>query len=156
MVARRLVPLEEIDGILAALPPSFRWFDGGEVRMVAGPTGLFLVAPAGADGVPGTASRLARRAAATRDALAAELAWVPFVDALVVADSEASPGPATVVPAGLLHRVLTEGQPILDPATVERVERVAGVLSTAAPAEPRGLRRQPARWPLSRPSPAVP
>lgn len=128
VVATRPVSLDDVDGILAGLPGAYRAVALGAERLVAGPTGLFLVAPPAADGLEATASRLARRAADARVALARELAWVPFVDALVVADVEAAPGPATVVPAALLGRVLTEGSPILDGPTVERVGEAVAAL----------------------------
>jgi hypothetical protein len=128
VVATRPVSLDVVDGILAGLPGTYVAVAVGAERLVAGPTGLFLLAPPAADGLAATAARLARRAAEARVALARELAWVPFVDALVVADDDAAPGPATVVPSALLGRVLTEGSPILDAPTVERVGEAAAAL----------------------------
>lgn len=122
-------PHDDLDGILAGLPAGFRWVASGDERLVAGPTGVFLVARPGPEGVGPTANRLARSAADTRAALARTLAWVPFVDVLVVADDDTSPAAATVVPVGMLRRVLTEGQGVLDAATVEQVREVAEVLS---------------------------
>jgi hypothetical protein len=93
------------------------------------------------------ADRAARLAAATRADMAEHLAWVPFVDAVVVTSgisTAASPldPAATVVPLDLLCEVLTEGPAVIERPTLGTLVAllgdgrlsswVAGVIPSAA------------------------
>src|SRR5215203_1949833 len=114
--------VEHFDGVLADLSPMYTIASQGSARLVAGPTGVFVLVFGGDD--IGWATELAARLApATRATLADHLSWVPFVDAVVVTaqderrsadDDLPAPGPATAVPIDMLGEVLVEGRAVID------------------------------------------
>src|SRR5262249_35763731 len=100
-----------MDGVLDALPPELVVARDGEARFVAGPAGAFVLAPAPAPGSDvDAAERLLGLAQRTRAELCRHVAWVPFVDALLVSGSRrVRRSVVTVAPLDLLAVVLTEG-----------------------------------------------
>jgi hypothetical protein len=87
--------------------------------VVLGPTGLFVVTD-GAEHLYEAALTSVLGAFRLRSDLAVDLAWVPFVDALVVAD-DAPPAdelPCPAVPARLLRSTVSEGPRIVDAVTL--------------------------------------
>lgn len=126
-------PAESLDELLDELAPVYTIASQGAARFVAGPSGVFVLVWGGDD--PDRAGETAARlAAATRTALADHLAWVPFVDAVVVmpagSQGREGTGPplgvtqATAVPFDLLGEVLVEGRPMVDEAALEVVDRL--------------------------------
>jgi len=118
--------VEHIDGLLAELSPTYTIASQGPARLVAGPTGVFVLVLSG-DDVERATELAARLAPATRAALADHLAWVPFVDAVVVigrdgrrTEHDREPHPATgasdaiAVPVDMLGEVLVEGRAVID------------------------------------------
>jgi hypothetical protein len=114
--------VEHVDSLLAELSPMYTIASQGAARLVAGPTGVFVLVFGGDD--VGRATELAARLApATRAALADHLSWVPFVDAVVVTrekgrrskdhDVRATVG-ATAVPIDMLGEVLVEGRAVIE------------------------------------------
>jgi hypothetical protein len=110
---------EQIDRLLAGLPPTHTVASQESARLVVGPCGATVIL-LGERNVPDAADRAARLAAATRTALADHVSWVPFVDAVVVTDDvDRSPTSATVVPPDLLGEVLVEGPEVIDPPALD-------------------------------------
>ena len=104
--------LRELPATHAAYPHEGTW-------VVLGPTGLFVVTD-GSDGLYEAAMTSVLGAFRLRSELASELAWVPFVDALVVAE-EAPPAeelPCPAVPVRLLRSTLSEGPRMVDDGTL--------------------------------------
>jgi hypothetical protein len=99
--------------------------------IVLGPTGLFVVTD-GASGLYEAALTSVLGAFRLRSDLATELAWVPFVDALVVTDDPppADELPCPAVPARLLRSTVSEGPRIVDEGTL------SWILARRAEAEP--------------------
>jgi hypothetical protein len=127
-------PAEHLDELLTELAPIYTIASQGVARFVAGPSGVFVLVAAG-DEPNRAAETAARLAAATRAALADHLAWVPFVDAVVVTSGD--PGrrtggeetplespQATAVPFDLLGEVLVEGRPMIDETALVVVNRL--------------------------------
>ena len=111
----------EVDDVLDDLPAEYVVAGLGEARFVAGSPGAFVVQAANGD-VGRAAAELTHTTAATRASLADHLAWVPFIDSLlVVPDTDVRHAAATVVPADLLLQILVEGHQPLDAQTVARV-----------------------------------
>jgi hypothetical protein len=109
------ISAEQIDRLLAGLPATHTVASQESARLVVGPSGATVILLGERD-VANAADRAARLAAATRASLADHVAWVPFVDAVVVTDdAERSPASATVVPPDLLGEVLVEGPEVIDP-----------------------------------------
>ena len=116
-------PAERLDQLLADLAPMYTTATQGAARFVVGPSGVFVLVPSG-DDVGEAAHRAARLADATRAALAEHIAWVPFVDAVVVTSADryrkaTTPAgrmanvPATAVPLDLLGEMLVEGRSVV-------------------------------------------
>jgi hypothetical protein len=91
----------------------------GRARLVAGPTGAFVLAVAG-DSSDADAAGLGRLAGGLRERLVEHLGWAPFVEPLMVAvdgcaaDAGTTAGRGvTVVPVGFLARVLREGLTVM-------------------------------------------
>jgi hypothetical protein len=113
------ISAELIDRLLAGLPATHTVASQDAARLVVGPCGATVVLLGERD-VPDAADRAARLAAATRTALADHVAWVPFVDAVVVTDdADRSATAATVVPPDLLGEVLVEGPEVIDPPALD-------------------------------------
>lgn len=122
--------VERIDSLLADLAPMYTIGSHGTARLVAGPTGVFVVV-SGGDDVGWAAELAARLAPATRSSLADHLSWVPFVDAVVVTAPNGRrpaetdpPGPegATAVPIDLLAEVLIEGRAVVELSVLGQID----------------------------------
>jgi hypothetical protein len=121
-----------IDQVLAGLPPALVVASDGDARFVAGPAGAFVLLPTPPRGpaVDGAARRIQDLAARTRADLGEHVAWVPFLDALLVSASRlVRRADVTVAPVDLLGVVLTEGPPVIDATTLAALRAaVAGGL----------------------------
>lgn len=97
---------------------------------VVGPTGLFLVGRC--EGDPAVcARRTASAAHRLRTSLADVVPWIPFVDAVVVADEERSDLSCTVIEIDQLEAVLTGGARVLDDAGLQLLRHhLPGVVQT--------------------------
>jgi hypothetical protein len=128
--------VEHIDGLLAELSPIYTIASQGSARLVAGPTGVFVLVLSG-DDVERATELATRLAPATRAALADHLAWVPFVDAVVVigpddrraahdADDHTSTGAsdAVAVPVDMLSEVLVEGRAVIELSALGIIDRL--------------------------------
>jgi hypothetical protein len=120
-------PLRTTAGDVAAelreLPTSHVTFQHDGTWFVLGPTGLFVVAD-GHDDARRAGLAAVAGARQLRGDIAAELAWIPFVDALVVSDADAPPGlPCPSVPLRMLRSTLTEGPRIVDDAPLAHIIR---------------------------------
>lgn len=122
--------VEHVDGLLADLSSSYTVGSQGSARLVAGPTGVFVVV-IGGDDVGWAAELAARLAPATRSTLADHLSWVPFVDAVVVTDTGGRRGAAveppategaTAVPVDLLGEVLVEGRAVVELSVLDVID----------------------------------
>jgi hypothetical protein len=116
-----------IDGILATLPPAYLVAAQDDARFVVGPTGAFLLLPAGREhtAVAAAADQLVALVNKTRNALCDHLTWVPFLDALLVTDAEPPRGAdVTVAPLDLVHDVLTEGPTVITLGTINAIRDV--------------------------------
>ena len=93
--------------------------------LVIGPTGLFVITADEGD-LRAAADRATARAGEVRTRLATELAWVPFVDALVgtVRDESVAELPCLAVPTDLLRYTIAEGPRTVDDDTLERLTRM--------------------------------
>ena len=109
----------DIGAELRQLPASHTTFQLEGAWLVVGPTGLFVVASEDGD-LEVAAHRAMRRAEEVRGRLALELAWVPFVDALVATSQPDGPMrlPCIAVPANLLRLALAEGPRTVDDETL--------------------------------------
>jgi hypothetical protein len=101
--------------------------------VVVGPTGIFVVGRARGD-VAASAEQTSALAHELRAALSERISWVPFVDAILVADGDHGGLACTVVPLDLLVVALTSGGVTIDvsglaqvqhhlPATLGEIER---------------------------------
>ncbi len=124
-----------IDGVLTSLPPAFVIAGRGDARLVMGPSGAFVLLPAGRERVlvEQAADHLIDLVMTTRMALCDHLTWVPFLDALLVTNAEPPRGAdVTAVPLDLVHDVLVEGPVMITSGTlnglreVVRTSRLAG------------------------------
>jgi hypothetical protein len=108
---------------LRELPTSHVTFQHDRAWFVLGPTGLFVVADGQLDARrAGLAAVLGARR--LRVDIASELAWIPFVDALVVSDADAPEGlPCPSVPLRMLRSTLTDGPRIVDDSTLAHIIR---------------------------------
>lgn len=112
-----------IDEALASLPGEFAVASNGEARLVAGPSGAFVMV--GFDGLnsPTDSSFLASQLAAdTRAALADHLSWVPFIDTLLVSlHPDQGRSFSCAVPLDMVQSTVCEGRTVVD-------ERALGVI----------------------------
>ena len=120
--------LSSLDGVLADLPAGFVVAADGDARLVLGPAGAFVLVPAPPPGADDDVERAARRlhalATRTRASLGEHLAWVPFLDPLLVADGdEVRCTEVAVAPLDLLATVLTSGPAQIDRPTLAAVDR---------------------------------
>jgi hypothetical protein len=108
---------------LRELPTTHVTFQHDGAWFVLGPTGLFVVADGQLDArQAGLAAVLGARR--LRVDIASELAWIPFVDALVVSDADAPEGlPCPSVPLRMLRSTLTDGPRIVDDSTLAHIIR---------------------------------
>ncbi len=109
-----------MDRVLMALPPLHVVASNASARFVVGPSGAFVLLSIGSpDAVTTTAARLDLLVRSTRAALCDHLSWVPFLDSLLVSDSDIRRrAPVTIVALDLLHDVLTEGPTMIDETTL--------------------------------------
>jgi hypothetical protein len=111
--AREIQPID-VDAVLAALPQGWSVASTDGARFVAGPTGAFVLVAGWREPEAG-ADLAAHLAATTRTALAEHVAWVPFIDAIVVTGGGRRPkGPATPIPLDLLGEVLVQGPEMIE------------------------------------------
>ena len=128
--------VEHIDGLLAELSPFYTIASQGSARLVAGPTGVFVLVLSG-DDVERATELAARLAPATRAALADHLSWVPFVDAVVVIGQDGRRAPhdaathsstgasdAIAVPVDMLGEVLVEGRAVIELSALGVIEEL--------------------------------
>lgn len=116
-----------MDRVLTGLPPVHVLAGQQDARLVVGPAGAFVLAPAGSDRLElaSAAQRLEAMALATRESLCAHLAWIPFLDAIIVtADDPPRSLTVTCAAVDLLHDVLTEGPKVIDAATIATIRDV--------------------------------
>lgn len=111
--------LEDLDRVLGTLPEGYVVSSIGEARFVLGPTGAHVLALD--DGRADAPREVARLASLIRSALADDVAWVPFVHALLVTDRGEPCPPATRVPPGLIPAALVEGPQLLRPEELRRL-----------------------------------
>lgn len=115
-----------VDQVLASLPDEVMVAGDGEARLVVGPVGAFVLLPTPARGpaVGDAARRLHDLARRTRSQLGQHVAWVPFLDALLVSASRLMRrADVTVAPVDLLAVVLTEGPTMIDASTLAALRR---------------------------------
>lgn len=89
---------------------------------IVGPSGLFVVGRADGD-MTESAHRTAALAHSVRSLLSEEVSWVPFVDALLVAESEHNGLECTVVELDSLELTLTSGGEQIDPIGLHQIKR---------------------------------
>jgi hypothetical protein len=118
-------PSVDVSAELRDLPTSHLTYHHEGAWFVLGPTGLFVITAD--EGNLQTAAELAvANAARLRGDLATELAWVPFVDALVATlspDATLSL-PCIAVPASLLRYTVSEGPRTVPGATLAQLTRL--------------------------------
>lgn len=126
----------ELSRRVAQLPPTHTVRKAAGHWVVLGPTGLVVVGRC-EDDPPAAAERCAGVAHELRDLLAGVTPWVPFIDAIVVADGEHHDLACTVVPLDLLVTALTSGPVTLSDDELHLLERglrsVTGSLATRRP-----------------------
>ncbi len=110
-----------VDRSLRALPGEFAVAGAGATRLVIGPPGAFVLEPTTPDRLDVAAARVAGLAVATRAILADHVAWVPFVDGLVVAGDSAAHPSVTVVPPDLLGDTLVRGPEVINASVLGTV-----------------------------------
>jgi hypothetical protein len=115
----------DVGAELRLLPESHTAFELEGAWLVVGPTGLFVVAW-DEDDLELAAQRAVRRADEVRSRLALELAWVPFVDALVFTSHPDGQLrlPCIAVPATMMRSALAEGPPSVDDDTLARLREL--------------------------------
>lgn len=130
----------ELSRRVAQLPSSHTVRKAADHWVVLGPTGLVVVGRCADDDVAAAAERCAGVAHELRDLLAGVTPWVPFVDAIVVADGEHHDLACTVVQLDLLVTALTVGPVTLDDDELVVLERgLRAVVGTLAVRRPRPL-----------------
>lgn len=116
--------LRRLDEVLASLPQLYVVAARDDARFVAGPSGAFVLLPhvevaRNGSGINAAATRLDLLVQSTRTALCDHLSWIPFLDSLLVSESDVKgPAPVTIVALDLLHDVLTEGPAVIDDTTL--------------------------------------
>ncbi len=110
-----------LDAALAGLPPEWAVAQSGRDRLVAGPSGAFVLRPCSGQ-VHRDARRVVQLARTTRAGLADHLAWVPVIDALLVTGCPVEdPAEATIIPVDLVTTVLLDGVQRLDEDTLRKL-----------------------------------
>ncbi len=116
-----------MDAILTALPAVHVLAGQVDARLVVGPAGAFVLVPSpvGRQELLAASHRLDKLAGITREALCAHLAWIPFLDALIIT-SDDPPRSLHITSAALdlLPTVLTEGPTVIDAATIATIREV--------------------------------
>lgn len=110
----------EVSRHVAALPDRFEVRRLGAHWVVLGPTGIFVVGRTRRELAHET-ERTAELAHELRGRLAESVPWVPFVDALVVAEGEHHHLACTVVPVNMLVFALTAGAATIEPHGVDQL-----------------------------------
>ncbi|CAN5693411.1 hypothetical protein BH24ACT3_BH24ACT3_07970 [soil metagenome] len=113
--------MHAIDELLSSLPGPYVVAELDRYRLVAGPSGAFVLT-SDADDPCEPATSLLQMAAVTRRCLSDHLTWVPFLDPLlVVGDGGIPHHEVTAVPTDLLYEVLVADRPLLDRETLDRL-----------------------------------
>lgn len=111
----------EVTRQVTELPPEFEVRRLGEHWSIVGPTGIFVVGRATRD-VARSAERTSSIAHELRGQLSHLIPWVPFVDALVIADKEHSDLACTVIELDMLVFALTWGGTTIDPIGLAQLQ----------------------------------
>ena len=123
-------PARDVSRWVARVPVGYSVSRLHDHWAVVGPTGLFVVGSCGDDPVAAAeATRTLAQMLRTR--LAEAIPWVPFVDALLVANDEVpvTPVPCTVVELASLELALRSGPVSIDEAGLAQIARLLpGVL----------------------------
>lgn len=90
--------------------------------LVAGPTGLFVIGRVGSD-VYADAHSAVHLSQQLRESLSLAMAWVPFVDVLLVGAHSTSDLGCSIVRPSMLESVLLDGHRRLDASTLCDVRR---------------------------------
>src|SRR3954451_3436882 len=79
-----------MDAVLTSLPAVHVLAGQDDARLVVGPAGAFVLIPStvGTHELLAAAHRLEALAGTTREALCAHLAWIPFLDGLIVTSDD--------------------------------------------------------------------
>ncbi|MEI2639955.1 MAG: hypothetical protein V9F03_13315 [Microthrixaceae bacterium] len=91
--------------------------------LIVGPSGLFVVGRAGAD-ASDDANRTLHIAQLLRERLSLHMAWVPFVDVLLVSDRRSNEVGCSVVRPSMLESVLTDGHQRIELSTLFELRRL--------------------------------
>lgn len=113
--------LPGVDETLLRLPALHVVAHRGAHRLVLGPPGAFVLTTAG-ERPEQTAVEVRATAHAARGELARHLAWVPFVDALVVVGAVDAPSIDGAVPVDLLLDVLVSGRDTISATALTTVQ----------------------------------
>lgn len=116
----------DVSNALRSLPTTHVAYFHEHSWLVIGPTGLYVVITEDGD-IEAAAAVALQRARRLRTDLARELAWVPFVEAVVVVDSRkrSRPSvPALVVPIQRLADTISGGPQLVDDATLALLTRL--------------------------------
>lgn len=123
-------PARDVSRWVARVPVGYSVTRLDDHWAVLGPTGIFVVGSCGEDPAA-AAEATCSLAGMLRSHLAETIPWVPFVDALLVAndDMPATPVPCTVVDLGSLELALRSGPVSIDAHGLAQVnELLPGVL----------------------------
>lgn len=111
----------EVSRQVTELPPEFEVRRLGEHWSIVGPTGIFVVGRATRD-VARSAERTSAIAHELRGRLSQVISWVPFVDALLIADQEHADLACTVIELDMLVFALTWGGTTIDPIGLAQLQ----------------------------------
>lgn len=93
-----------------------------DLWLIVGPTGLFVVGQAGSDPL-GDARRAVDMAQRLRELLSLRMAWVPFVDALLIGGRPSDEPACPIVRPSMLESVLLDGRSRIELSTMFEVRR---------------------------------
>jgi hypothetical protein len=115
----------DVSAELQQLPTTHTTFHLEGSWFVVGPTGLFVITAEDGD-LDEAAGRAVRQAEELRAQLALELAWVPFVDAVVATASNDGPMrlPCIAVPLNLLRLAISDGPRTIGDDTLAALARL--------------------------------